>query len=237
MSIVKNRETWISLGLAFVGGYVDASSYLLAQTFTGHITGNSILAAVSLVNREWSVAMDRFLAIAVFWLGLLLSLTTEHLAKRKFSRFSLTTALFLEATIVFIAAGFSRNLHQSYNRELFISFMCLALGLQNGALQKANGVSVHTTYVTGMVTKLIKHEFDRRHHHLASTPASATDRQRRGDPTSPLIGSLWLAFILGAGGGAGMVLYLKNLTITAVALLLLLLAFYQLKISETRRSN
>ena len=52
MSIVKNRETWISLGLAFVGGYADASSYLLAQTFTGHITGNSILAAVSLVNRE-----------------------------------------------------------------------------------------------------------------------------------------------------------------------------------------
>ncbi len=66
MSTFKNRETWSSLGLAFVGGYADASSYLLAQTFTGHITGNSILAAVSLVNREWSISMDRFLAIASF---------------------------------------------------------------------------------------------------------------------------------------------------------------------------
>lgn len=28
----------ISIGLAFVGGFADASSYLLAQTFTGHLT-------------------------------------------------------------------------------------------------------------------------------------------------------------------------------------------------------
>jgi uncharacterized membrane protein YoaK (UPF0700 family) len=37
----------ISIGLAFVGAYADASSYLLARTFTGHLTGNCVLAAVS----------------------------------------------------------------------------------------------------------------------------------------------------------------------------------------------
>jgi len=35
----------ISIGLAFVGGYADASSYLLARTFTGHLTGHCVLAA------------------------------------------------------------------------------------------------------------------------------------------------------------------------------------------------
>ncbi len=43
----------ISIGLAFVGGYADASSYLLARTFTGHLTGNCVLAAVSAAGKEW----------------------------------------------------------------------------------------------------------------------------------------------------------------------------------------
>lgn len=29
----------IAIGLALIGGYADASSYLLARTFTGHLTG------------------------------------------------------------------------------------------------------------------------------------------------------------------------------------------------------
>jgi len=33
--------------------------------------------------------------------------------------------------------------------------MSLALGLQNGTWQRAGGVSVHTTYITGMVTGLL----------------------------------------------------------------------------------
>jgi hypothetical protein len=42
----------ISIGLAFIGGYADASSYLLARTFTGHLTGNCVLAAVSAASGE-----------------------------------------------------------------------------------------------------------------------------------------------------------------------------------------
>jgi uncharacterized membrane protein YoaK (UPF0700 family) len=33
----------IAIGLAFTGGYADAASFLLAHTFTGHLTGNCIL--------------------------------------------------------------------------------------------------------------------------------------------------------------------------------------------------
>jgi uncharacterized membrane protein YoaK (UPF0700 family) len=42
----------ISIGLAFVGGYADASSYLLARTFTGHLTGNCVLAAAHSIHRK-----------------------------------------------------------------------------------------------------------------------------------------------------------------------------------------
>ena len=40
----------ISIGLVFVGGYADAASFLLAHTFTGHLTGNCVLAAISRIN-------------------------------------------------------------------------------------------------------------------------------------------------------------------------------------------
>jgi uncharacterized membrane protein YoaK (UPF0700 family) len=36
-------DRWLSFGLAFVGGYGDAASFILAKTFTGHVTGNLVL--------------------------------------------------------------------------------------------------------------------------------------------------------------------------------------------------
>ena len=53
----------ISIGLAFIGGYADASSYLLAGVFTGHLTGNCVLAAVSAASKEWFLTLDRLLAV------------------------------------------------------------------------------------------------------------------------------------------------------------------------------
>ncbi len=94
-------ETWLGLGLAFVGGYSDAASYILAGSFTGHITGNSVLAAVSLANRDWLLTISRLLAVGAFLLGILLSSVVDWLVKRKPSRSSLTVALFLEAILIF----------------------------------------------------------------------------------------------------------------------------------------
>ena len=42
----------ISVGLAFTGGYADAPSYLLAHTFTGHITENCVLAGVGAASAQ-----------------------------------------------------------------------------------------------------------------------------------------------------------------------------------------
>ncbi len=39
MSENEQINSWLSFGLAFVGGYCDAAGYVLARTFTGHITG------------------------------------------------------------------------------------------------------------------------------------------------------------------------------------------------------
>jgi hypothetical protein len=68
----------ISIGLAFIGGYADAASFVLAHTFTGHLIGNCVLATVSAASKEWNLAADRLLAIMVFLMGILASLTLSR---------------------------------------------------------------------------------------------------------------------------------------------------------------
>ena len=154
----KGTELGISIGLAFVGGYADASSYLLARTFTGHLTGNCILAAVSVAGRDWYVALDRLLAVILFLAGILLSLTINRFAPARLRQSPLTFAMLLEV-LLFLSAGLL--LMNGATPEWFIVCMCLALGIQNGALNKTNGISVHSTYMTGMVTTLMQKSFDR----------------------------------------------------------------------------
>ena len=61
--------------------------------------------------------------------------------------------MFIEVLLIVSASLFLIN---RANDELFIVCMCLALGIQNGALDKTNGISVHSTYMTGMVTTLMQ---------------------------------------------------------------------------------
>ena len=151
----------ISIGLAFVGGYADASSYLLARTFTGHLTGNCVLAAVSAASKEWYLTLDRLLAVIVFLAGILVSLILNRFVPVRLRQYSLAIAMFIEVLLIVSASLFLIN---RANDELFIVCMCLALGIQNGALDKTNGISVHSTYMTGRVTTLMQKSFD----HLSS---------------------------------------------------------------------
>ena len=67
-------DTWLSWGLAFVGGYGDAASFVLTKTFTGHVTGNLVLAAIAVAAHDWRGALGRLSAIVTFLIGTGLSL-------------------------------------------------------------------------------------------------------------------------------------------------------------------
>src|ERR1700675_3152747 len=56
------------------------------------------------------------------------------------SKFRLAIAMFIEVLFFLRAFLFLSN---RANEELFIACMCLARGIQNGALHKTNGSSVH----------------------------------------------------------------------------------------------
>jgi uncharacterized membrane protein YoaK (UPF0700 family) len=219
MSADRWNNTWLSFGLAFVGGYGDAASFILAKTFTGHLTGNFVLTAISIAGHDWPTFLRRILAIALFLIGILLSVTLERLLARKPSWSLLPAVMGLEVVLISMAY-FALTSHLAARLELFVICMSLALGLQNGALRQAKGISVHTTYVTGMITNLLttgaKRYFDQE------------ARESGPDPTVTLLCGIWLAFIFGAVLGAVMVFRFQALGIFGmVAVLLIALMLHQ----------
>jgi uncharacterized membrane protein YoaK (UPF0700 family) len=73
--------------------------------------------------------------------------------------------------------------------EVFIIAVSLALGLQNGAFRRVGGISVHTTYLTGMITSLISSEAEKHVSGVVLSPSNASD------PKIGLLYGIWVAFV------------------------------------------
>ena len=212
-----------SLGLAFVGGYADAASFVLARTFTGHLTGNCVLAAVSAAGNDWPLTLDRLLAVMAFLVGILFSMILHRLVPARLRPSGLAIAMAVEV-LLFVSAFLC--LTNRAHEGPFIACMCLALGLQNGALSKTKGISVHSTYMTGMVTTLTQKSFD----YLASEPSPpegvSTPSARL---TIQVLAWMWVSFIFGAVAGAVLASSLHRLGLLGLALGLLPLTFAEMK--------
>ncbi len=222
------HNTWISFGLAFVGGYGDAASFILAKTFTGHVTGNFVLTAISIAGHDWPTFFRRILAIALFLTGVLLSVILERLVARKTLWSLLSTVMGLEIILISLAY-FAMNSQLAARLELFVICMSLALGLQNGALRQAQGITVHTTYVTGMLTNLLTTGAKRYIYPTARGPGS--------DPTVGLLCGIWVAFVCGAALGATLVFRFEARGILGAALVLLAMLIRQAVIRFRRGSR
>jgi uncharacterized membrane protein YoaK (UPF0700 family) len=135
----------LSFALAFVGGYGDAISFVLAKTFTGHITGSLVLGAIAIAAHDWRGTLARFLAVVCFLAGILLSGLIARAVANWPSWTLLSSAMGIE--VLFIVVGYlALASHAAVRLELFVVCMSLGLGLQNGAFRRTGGISVHTTY-------------------------------------------------------------------------------------------
>jgi uncharacterized membrane protein YoaK (UPF0700 family) len=214
----------ISIGLAFVGGYADAASFLLARTFTGHLTGNCVLAAVSAAENDWPLTLDRLFAVILFVTGILFSMILYRFLPTQLRPSSLAIAMAAEvflclSALVVLTSG-------SLDERWFIACMCLALGIQNGALGKTKGISVHSTYMTGMVTTLAQKSFD----HLTSGRSPQDDLAKASTRlTIRVLVWMWVSFTFGAVAGALLVSWLHRPGLLGMALALLLLTFAEMK--------
>ena len=215
-SNIRQTDVSLSLGLAFVGGYGDAASFVLARTFTGHVTGNLVLGAIAAAAHDWRATFGHFSAIVTFLIGVLLSVLIVRPLKAWVSWPFLPTVMGIEVILI-AAACLALGSGVIPGVEIFVILVSLALGLQNGAFRSAGGISVHTTYLTGMLTSLISAEAEKYTSKEVFPPA------RVPDPKIALLCGIWIAFVLGAGTGAAMVLHFRVLGMLGAAVVLIML--------------
>lgn len=217
------NDRWLTFGLAFVGGYGDAAAFLLAGTFAGHVTGNLVLVAISFAQHDARSVLRQFAAIVTFLCGVLLSALLARLFRNWTTQRLLSMILALEVLLIATAAIAIAS-HLAYREALFLVCLALALGLQNGSFRRAGGTSVHTTYMTGMITNLITSKAAG-----ASRPVGASEMS----VNSGVLAGIWAAFVLGAGVGATAILHDPNRGIVGAAVILILLAV-RLAVSGSR---
>jgi uncharacterized membrane protein YoaK (UPF0700 family) len=209
-------EAWLYFALAVVGGYGDAASVVLAKTFTGHVTGSLVLAAIAIAAHQWSALMAHLSAVLFFLVGIISSVLIERaLAAWPFFK-SLPTVLSIEV-ILTMTAYLAFASRAAARVEVFVVCMSLALGMQNGAFQRTGGISVHTTYLTGMITSLMTAE--------AKQPQIMSTR----DPKLNLLYGIWLAFFVGGAIGAAMAFKFKEIGILGATFLLLIILICRIR--------
>jgi uncharacterized membrane protein YoaK (UPF0700 family) len=125
--------------------------------------------------------------------------------------------MFIEVLLIVSASLFLIN---RANDELFIVCMCLALGIQNGALDKTHGISVHSTYMTGMVTTLMQKSFGRLFSRRSLKEDSSKNSARL---TIQVLAPMWISFISGALAGAVIVSSFHSIGLLGIVVPLVLL--------------
>jgi len=160
-------------------------------------------------------------AVLFFLIGVFASVRIERALVARPAGKSMPALLILEVFLT-LAAYFALAAHAIAGVGVFVVCMSLALGIQNGAFQSTGGISVHTTYLTGMITGLVTAE---------AKKTSSTTR----DPTQSLLYGIWAAFVAGGTVGAVLALQFREKCVLGVTLLLIVIIICQTRTSTESR--
>ena len=212
-----------ALLLTFVAGYVDIVGYLaLYQVFTANMTGNTVHFASNLVHSRWQDALLAGSMIPIFVVGSIVGRAIIEVGARNRIRRIASLTLSIEALLI----GFV-SLAPPHTNVPDIEIGCLAalafaMGTQTAALTRIGPLTIHTTFVTGMLNKLaqlLSHSMFLAYDRLRGAKR-LIDAQKKAHRQAFFMLSIWLAYFVGAIAGTSIEANfgLRSLVIPAVLL-------------------
>lgn len=204
-----------ALLLTFAAGVVDIVGYLsLYHTFTAHMTGTTVHLGSSIVSGHWHEAMLAATVVLAFVAGSIVGRTIIEIGARNHFRRIASITLAVEAVLLlaFIPLAIhSLAVHGSGESSPLtaplLAILAVAMGLQTATLTRVGPLTVHTTFVTGMLNKfaqLTSHALfatcDAMRCESAERPQHRAKRQESWAQARFLIG-IWLLYLAGASVG------------------------------------
>src|SRR4051794_17994925 len=205
----------IALLLTLAAGIVDITGYLaLYHTFTAHMTGTTVHLGNSLAGAHWREATLAASVVAAFVIGSIVGRVAIEIGTRKRVRSIASFTLALEAILLLVfipVANHSLAAHGSGESTRFtallLGLLAAAMGLQTATLTRVGPLTVHTTFVTGMLNKfaqLVAHaiyaSWDARTCHPDQRPQHHATRREASSQALFLLG-IWLLYLAGAAIG------------------------------------
>jgi uncharacterized membrane protein YoaK (UPF0700 family) len=132
--------------LCAVAGSVDASAYLLSgRVFVANMTGNTVLLAISLLQRTLGEAALRGGLVAAFLVGVVVARLLARIAGEAPTKAQRISVLGIESVVLLMLAWKNAGAHTDF---LLLLLACI-LGVQNGAFRDIGGFHLNTTFITG----------------------------------------------------------------------------------------
>jgi uncharacterized membrane protein YoaK (UPF0700 family) len=145
--------------LTFGAGMVDIVGYIAVyHWFVAHMTGNTVHLGNQLVTGKWDDAAKAATVIFTFIAGSVIGRAVIEAGARKRQRTVASFTLLAEAALIFSfmwlkAVVFSSQPIPLAALLVLLAFLAAAMGLQTATLTKIGPLTIHTTFVTGMLNK------------------------------------------------------------------------------------
>lgn len=210
----------MALWLTFAAGIVDIVGYLTVyHTFVAHQTGNTVHLGNKLAIGNWVEAAKAACTIVSFIAGSVAGRAVIEAGARRHKRTVASLTLLLEAVLVLVFVWTGGLLLQPGQPQPLplarvcglLALLASAMGLQTATLTRIGPLTVHTTFVTGMLNKFAQATSEWLfwvHDELRSRASFGSiwraSRQNSAFRNANFMLAIWISYMIGAVAGTWM---------------------------------
>jgi uncharacterized membrane protein YoaK (UPF0700 family) len=173
--------------LCAVAGSIDACAYLLSgRVFVANMTGNTVLLAISLLQRNPREAALRGGLVAAFLIGVIIARLLARIAGERPTKTQRIAILCVESVVLLMLAW-----KKAEADAVLLLLLACVLGVQNGAFRYIGGFHLNTTFITGDLELLGE---------AIMNPRNSDSRNSRAEVSAFVLS--WVGYAGGAALGA-----------------------------------
>ncbi|MGE5055893.1 MAG: YoaK family protein [Acidobacteriota bacterium] len=200
-------KSGVSLMLTFSAGMVDIVGYIgVYHWFVAHMTGDTVHLGNQLATGKWSDAEKAGTIIGSFILGSILGRAVIEAGARKQQRAVASVTLLAEAALIFTficirSFAVSAGAIPVATLLVLLALLAGAMGLQTATLTKIGPLTIHTTFVTGMLNKFaeaISEWFFWLYDERKTGKAWQESTQHRAFRNARFMALIWFSYMLGS---------------------------------------
>ncbi len=230
-TISRLHVLWMSIALAFAGGFMDAVTFLfVGGVFSSMMTGNLMVMGIGLVAPGTFLKPDyNIVAIAAFVAGVALAALLPAWNRRGQIKASIEAVLLAVATYSLLLSGppaiFMKGTPLSPYVALAVVCAAGAMGIQSTLVSRIVSVPVSTTYMTGTLIRIVSDLAGRTADTVGHAPRYNSDNPKEGSVSgNRILLPILSGFLAGAMAAAFLVPLSGYLVVLIPVILLLLVA-------------